>query len=335
MSYPKQIPMLTRLEAQTRKAMRDMENKDAEAFIALWESAKARLRAAVAARYRESFGGQPWSRPAAHATGTFVRIEKDARNILSHFVEMAEHQGDVVLRRHYNEEKKRAAWMLEQVTPPNVRPELKLDATHSQEAARGIVSVFTGAAGAAVIRERLGAWSSAYKDALINNLALGSLNASSSEDAVAEVDATRAGTPSYDMLNVVERLARMLMLEVQSEARRDFSEDNPDLSEAEIWQTMEDGRVCDECDPNDGLTRDEVSPEDEIPLHPYCRCYWRLAPVDWQTLAGPEMAAEMDARGLNRDAMVIRNQDGSVAAHLFVDFQEWEAGMPLTGGRAR
>ena len=88
------------------------------------------------------------------------------------------------------------------------------------------------------------------------------------------------------------------------------------------WQTMEDERVCDECGPLDGLTREQIEDE-EPPIHPRCRCFWRIMPKTWRDLADRDLAHQMDLAGVVPDGMYIHGADGELKAVVTVSFNKW------------
>jgi hypothetical protein len=45
-----------------------------------------------------------------------------------------------------------------------------------------------------------------------------------------------------------------------------------------VWQTMEDPRVCDECDSNAGTYNPEEEVLPDLPCHSYCRCWLEPEP---------------------------------------------------------
>jgi hypothetical protein len=114
-------------------------------------------------------------------------------------------------------------------------------------------------------------------------------------------------------------------------ARRFVADENPDIVMDEIWQSMENSRVCPECDELNGKRREEVGGDEPGLVHWGCLCYWRLVPKEWADILASgdadaiATARAMDAQGLVPDAMAIMGPDGELAAHLTVDFPTWAA----------
>jgi hypothetical protein len=220
------------------------------------------------------------------------------------------------LNKHYNHEYYTAAYLLDVTTPPNVSIKLK---PKMREAA---ITFKAGAGVWAAWNTRLDTWTNAWESALKANILLNAVNGGTADDVAAEIDATRIGTPAVTFWDSINRLFLTTILQTQSEARRDMSDLNGDVIQDEIWQTMEDERVCDECGPLDGLTREEA--DDEPPLHPRCRCFWRIMPKQWIDLADRELAHAIDVAGGVPDGMYMRDpKTGEIKGATVVTFNRW------------
>jgi hypothetical protein len=123
----------------------------------------------------------------------------------------------------------------------------------------------------------------------------------------------------------------------------------------EIWQTMDDGRVCSACERNTGLTRADLQQpfaitfegktiqlprQQEIPAlcvqetgaepgskaWTECRCYWRLVPRSFYELMKRDRAAARRLDSCIDDRIVVRAEDGTALADVEVRPDQNEAG---------
>lgn len=324
MAYARQGNLLRRLENENRRAMRQFEDQHVAATKRRWERAKVELRGTIVDQYRSDFGRSKWNHASAKSRGTFTKIRIASGEVLAGARNGILADTRAFLRDVRREHLLRAAWALDQVTPPGWAP--KVEGVRVREAgASGQIRVLTGAEGAAAWENRMNVWFDAFADALYRNIELGSMNESDALDASDEVDLTRAGTPGLDMWNILERILRVQAIRAEAMADADFYYSNREGIETRVWQTMEDGRVCDLCDPLDQL---EEGDTDEEPgeVHPLCRCFWRVMPRAWLDFVkqiDPDQAAGLRAAGLAPDAMAIYGDDGKVHAHAWVEYQQW------------
>ena len=321
MAYSKQLSTLVKLETENQKALRKAEDKALVEIRQLWAVIRKSLKKTISDFYRQDFPRSNWNLTDAKRLGTLYKIELQIDYTLNSYTASSVEMVRKSLISLHDEARLRNAWMLDMVTPNWVK--IKTKKTETREA--GMVNLFTGAAAKARWDDRWAAWTNAYRSSLTNNLMLNLINEGSVEDAVDEVDASKAGSPAYSIIDALERLFVTEAIGQQAQAAREIRDANRDVVKVEIWQTREDSDVCDICDENDGEKRNDV--RDEVPAHPGCRCFWRVVPQEWQSLlkkVDPALAREMDMRGLVPDAMIIRDENGDPAAALMVTFKEWQ-----------
>jgi hypothetical protein len=324
MSYPRQSVVTARLEKENRVAMRRFENGSRAGMLSLWNYYKQELRKAVISRYGyASVAGQNWTLATARQ-GALQAMRQDNSDILAAFKRDGKRYIGQQLERNYRMEYLRQAWALDMTTPPKCKPILK---PNFREASA--VKVYSGRDAVTKWFDRFDAWTNAYQSATYNHLMLNAVNEGSSADAAKEIDATRVGTPAMGFWDIIDRLFTSQMLLHQAYGREDFAEQNNELLMTEIWQTMEDERVCEICGPLNGVPMSDV--EEDQPAHPNCRCFSRLVPKSYaDLLAGedPEAAHELDRRGLVPDAMIIRDESGTISGLVMVNFDKWLDGQP-------
>lgn len=322
----RQSEVLAALEFETRVFMRKMEEDNAKALQLVWDKAKEGLRAAILAEYHKDFGNKPWNLTTARQRGTIIRIERKTKQLMDAFVAGSLEFVKQARQQVWSEEVLRSMWILDQTTPPKVKV-LAPRPRRFTESDRG-VSIQTGPMAKITWQDRWASWGDAYHSTLNQNIALGALNESTPMEAADEVEASRPGSPSYTVGDVFDRIMRTLIIEAEVQARDDVKGANEDAVLSEVWQTMEDGRVCAICDSQDGLERSEVT--EDMPAHPICRCFFRLVPKSWAELAAsndPSFARMIDRAGLVPDAMLIMGDDGEPKAAATVSFQKWREGM--------
>ena len=316
MSYPSQKAVLNRLEQETRKSGRKHEDDSVRALLGEWDACKDAIRGVIMNEYRRDFGSGTWD--LARAKGAIARMTYFVSAHLENFHRSATHLIASSIRQSYRHEALRQAWMLDQLTPPSYKPRTPLKT--ALEAARP--GDFTAKWG-----EALEEWIRAYQANLATNLRLEALHEGSLMDAADEVDAARVD--NFDPAYKFSSLLSNQILVTQQDARDDVADENDDMVAEEIFQTMEDSRVCDDCDSQDGKLVDDV----ELLPHVWgfnCRCYTRIVPREFAeplrdgTDEEREAALEMDARGMIPDAMAIKDPDtGKLKAHLTVQFDSW------------
>lgn len=330
MSYPKQDSVAKRLQQQNIRALNKKAAKDKQDIMTLWAQASRLLKADIAAAYSASIGlNGRWELSNFHGSGTYHQLAQRASYILSDFLR----KSTAKMRRSFGEmrgeSRRRHLWLIEQVTPESKKLSKTIATRNMREAAVPLTVGF---------EQRWGEWVDGYHSALLKNLRLNALNNGTLSDAIDEVDATRVNTPGYTLDSALDRLYEYYSWEAMAGGMHQAVEDAGDDVEEEIWRTSGDLRVCDDCDSNEGLTPEEA--DGTIPLHPNCNCFYQLVPATFAALlrsgdeADRQLALDMDAEGIAPNALVIRAEDGSIAAKTIVDFEKWdEANSMAIGGR--
>lgn len=324
MSYPNQITLGKRLQDESHRQLRTLQETYWHRLERLWGSTRRELRSHIADVYRTRFGTGVWSVVGLKATGAGTEFVWGIKHLLSEFKQDSRAHARTSFNELFRQSLLRHSWILDQLTPPS----FKIKIPHRQRLFEaGALNYFQGAEAEAQWASRWDAWVNAYENSLTSNLQLGAINQSGLMSAIDEVDATQAGTPSSGLLDAFARIFESEATWAIAQGANIVSDVNEEADVEEIWQTVHDGRVCDDCDPNDGLTMEEA--DGEIPNHPNCRCYWRLVPKTWaELLAGGSeedraLAILMDAQGLVPNAMLIRDIDGKIAGSTIITFEQW------------
>lgn len=329
MSYPRQDKVIERLENQNRQALRKIIKSGSSKIQGLWEDSKRLMRAGIREFYRQDFGRSTWNISLAARRGTLHKIDSMIGRVLEDF----QHESMTVASRHFKELYRqsvlRGAYILDMVTPDSFKVHLPRNRMFTEAA----IFTYQGPDADTAWKVRWSAWMDAYRSAINSNLRMGALNDSEASDAEDEVNATRAGSPAYETGDALDRIFLTQAISIQTMAHLDLSEANEEMGLEEIWQTSFSARVCDICDDNKGLTREEA--DDDIPAHPNCECYWRLVPANWADLLrsgdadDEKLARWMDANGVVPSSMIVRNDDGDPVGRVIVKFEDWMEGQPL------
>jgi hypothetical protein len=316
---------LSSFDSHLDEASKSLERK--------WTVTKQNLKSIVMQEYQRAFPNKNWNRNEAKAHGVMLRIDRGTRSILENFFSVLSDDFRKRKNHIYQESLLRYAWTMDQVTPESTKVRLPVQWTKARES----VQVYTGAEATAQWMDRMGAWMGAYHSALQNNLELVAMNNASIQDAAAKVDSTKAGSPAYELGDALDRIIQVELWSEAMEAENDFyTENEENLGLVEVWKTRYGADVCDDCDANEGLTMEEAY--GDIPLHPNCRCFWRVVPESFKALLersdaeSRALAYDMDARGLVPDSLVMRDADGGVVGKTIVSFNEWVEGMPQMVG---
>lgn len=325
MSYPKQGTWLKKMELETIRASRVAEEKESARLRQMWEATKFTIKARIRDEYAKTFQGQLWDLSRARSSGTLIRIRRHTADLLNLFGSSAAPFIATSLNEAKKERVLRLAWQLDQTTPPIVRPKVGGHRLRLKEAqVSGMVNTYSGDEAVTAWVERFGEWLRAYDEALNRNIALGALNNSAPEDAAAEVDVARVGNRTMDFWDKIDGIFRTERLQAEAEGSKYFGDDNEDMLVAEIWQAYADDRVCDECDGYNGMDRDEV--DAEIPLHPNCRCYYRIVPrayAEYMKALDPDAAASFGS--IAPDSLVMRDKGtGKVVGLVWLEFKDWK-----------
>lgn len=330
MSYPTQQGTLKKLEDQTRRDGRALEDACCARLVDLWNRTKDEMRGSILNTYRKHFGSDTWDTSSVHAKGTLHVISQQVMNSLTLFHNQASTLFKSSMKDAYLGEMAHQLWMLDMLTPPSYLPKAPEKAKALRES--DAPDFKTGWAQALV------EYLHAYHNTLITNLRMEALHGGSLSDAADEVDASKIDgfEPTYKLSSALTNL----ILQVQRDARDDGSGVNQDLVAEEIFQTMEDEAVCPDCSSQDGKNMEDVDMSLDHIFGFNCRCFSRIVPVEFADLlrsgdADEKQAAlEMDARGLVPDAMAISDENGRLKAHISVKFADWvdsERGMSIMG----
>jgi hypothetical protein len=225
------------------------------------------------------------------------------------------------IKEAYRHEALRQVWMLDMLTPPSYKPRLP---NELREATGDYKATW---------EEMFGEWLKAYAANLDANLRLEALHGGDLEDAADEVDAVKIKLPNgnFEPEYIFSSMLSNQILQSQREARHDVASENDDMVIEEIFQTMEDSKVCEDCDSQDGTPVDQVRVEGHVYSF-NCRCFERIVPRDFAELLRngtdeeKQAALDMDARGLIPDSMAIKDADGNLMAHFSIDFEKWVEG---------
>lgn len=321
MKFKTQAKTLSGMEIETRRAMRALEDKHVVELEKLWAEAKDELEQAIMAEYRRDFGRGPWDVTQANQRGTLSRIHARAGQILKAFHDQAHPFIKQALRDHRDTECLRAAWMLDQVTPPSYKAGVPFRSLHEAGAPDAPGDFPTSWS------DTLANWLRAYQDALASNLRMEALHGGSLHDAADEVDAARID--NFDPTYKLRQLLASEIIQAQQDARSEVADANEDMAADEVWLTLEDSSVCEECDSYEGKSLSVI--HDEPPAHFNCRCYTAVVPKPWaKMLAGGNederlAARRVDELGLVPQAMVITDANGMPVATVTVSFDDWAA----------
>ena len=336
MKFKTQLQVLTKLENETRRDLRQLEDAGARQFVDLWDVTRIELAAAVMREYRQDFPRGDWDVVQAEQKGTLRRIRRSVNERVGHFRNQASSFMRGALRQIYKAELARGIWMLDSTTPESVTVGQPSRArTHESSAPQDY---------AAGWQDALDGWIRAYEDTFAANLRLEALHEGTLEDAADEVDATKIGgaVPANKFQSLFTNQALIAMQDARDDIAGanggggddDAGTDTGGLDVEEIWMTMEDSGVCPICDAYDGKPYADVG--DDIPAHFNCRCYMRIVPKPWAELlrsgnaADKETALKMDDAGLVPDSMAIRGVDGELVGTIVVPFEKWAGGRGTT-----
>lgn len=337
MKLPKakrQGEVVERLEKEVRTAMRKLERGSIAGLQGLWDKTKEDIKAGLIVEYKRAVPTGRWNVNNAKSSGAIFRMEHSIMKHMDGFKALAKSYINSEIRKHFEHEYYTSAYILDQVTPPSCR--VKLNPT-MKESAMKEATISAGPMAAVKWYQRFDGWANAYESGLRQNIMLNAINSGLADDVAAEVDATRAGTPAITFWDAMGRLFLTELLNAQAMAREQMVGLNDNMVADEIWQTREDEKVCEICGPLDGLTREEaeaVDPEADMPMHPNCRCFWRVMPKDWIELSksDPVLAHALDVAEAVPDGMYIRDNQGNIKAAVVVSFTDWAKDKISVGG---
>jgi hypothetical protein len=311
-----QTEVLRRLENETRREMRKLENQLKNQFLDLWFKTRIAMESVIAREYHQDFSGRNWDVAQANNRGTLLRMEKGIGEVLRNFTLQAIPMLTSSFTLIYHTEVLRSLWMLDQTTPASRKPKWPSQRSREASSPRDYRAGWD---------EALRAWVDAYDKNLSSDLRMEAVQEADMSAAIDRVAA--AQIDNTDPANKFDALFTNQSIIAEADARDDVFGSNGDIASVEIWQTMEDGRVCDICDVYDGLEREEV--DDDIPAHFNCRCFFRIVPADWANLLSSddpdekEAALRMMDEGLVPDAMAITGESGNLIGTATVSFDDW------------
>lgn len=330
MSYPDQLVRTKRLQKAVNASLDQIKQAHKAKLMGEWKACRRDLIGAIAQAYKIAAPSGKWNSRTFRASGARGWL----RSLIQRRLVMFQASSVAMMRHSFKDIRRqsvlRHAWLLDQVTPDSKTVRLP-DHAMREASAPGDPEIWV---------DKVGQWVESYESALANNLSMHALNEGDLSGAVDEVDATRMNTPASTIENALSRLFDYQAAYDVAEGEDEIARLNDELITEEIWMTSGRANICDDCAGNEGKTVDEV--DGDIPLHPNCGCFWEAHPKKYGDLlrsGTPEdraAAEEMERRGTDGGALVIRGADGEIAAKVVVSFQEWMNSVPgvLTGGAA-
>ena len=325
--YPKQLSTLSKLEDNTRSWIRkNIENRAADRMAQEWSTTRSQIRDHISSFWkRYSLRGQSLS--SAKYGIELHMVRNDFRKSLETFTGNARQLITVARNQAYANSYLRSAWMLDQVTPPNI--EVKFDHTvlhRLKESDYRIVKRNVSRLREAddkkdaikkiTPEDRASAFVTAYETSLWSTFMLGLMSGRDEGQLRSAAGNEPVSYPAQRMENYLDTLIHASVIQEVEDGVEDLGDENDDIIDDWIWQSREDGSVCEDCAANDQQRRSEV--DDDIPLHPWCRCYWRLVPKGWDSLYDRDIPGQ-------EGSMVVMGPDGRPAAFLTVAFDQWIA----------
>jgi hypothetical protein len=317
LSYPDQSSVMDRLHDETHRDLRHIRERNMRVMGKIWSVARRDLQGSIMQTYRQISPSGRWNYAALVLRG-MEHLRMNIRRAMMQFHASSTGSMREMLKKVKRVSVLRHAWMLDQVTPESRKIKLP---THyiMHEAAR--FRSYTD------WDTRWAGWCDAYSTALVSNIALGAINGSSITDAMDEVDATKAGSPSSSIFDSLARIMEYESMRQIAEGEDEIAGLNDDYIQTEVWKTRGDANVCDECADNEGATVEEA--DGDIPMHPWCKCFWQVVPKSYANLlrSGDSndraLARQMEARGLVPTSMIIRDTEGNIKGKMIVNFTEW------------
>jgi len=314
--FTDQKAILAKLEKETRVAQRDLENDNVRHMMSGVSETKRMMRDLIVSEYMNDFGSLQWDLPTAKHRGTLLRIEKGLTEILNSFGRLAvKHLHDSIVKNR-QQEVLRGLWMLDNTVPPKTN----VYALNGLEIKESDIPL----EGEPEWSLKIHTWNELLKRQAMSQLQAQALHRTSISDAAKAVDA-KIPLPqgNYDYESLLERLTTNEILNAQAAGRGDVAEANSDIVEQEVFLTLDDARVCDECDQEEGK---EVDESNQPPLHVNCRCYTSIVPKQWADLLRSgdsddnELANHLEDLGLVPTSMAIRGPDGELQGRVVVEF---------------
>lgn len=322
MRYLNQDATVERLGQDAKKLLRDRVEKPAGKLVMDgWADCRRDI---------EAYARGVWGQHGAHGGPAFA---EHAKQRIIRFMDkrLAEYQRDA--QRVLGEAKRQAftmgylmsTWILDQTTPPNVKVRPRGDVlSYYRNQGKGRVTEAwaeepitgqDGEDGEASGEQRVSGWLKAWQLGAVGGLILAGVQG----DTATDVE-SRINTATADGRDIGDVMGRLIQSEVQVQiAKADvlvFDEQREVVTES-LWATMEDEGVCDDCEEQEGKPEAEWTAP--MPAHPWCRCWRKMVPKNYQELAG-----DQGTPGLAKRSMVFRDpQTGEPVGVVTIEFTQW------------
>jgi len=327
--------VLAKLELETRKAMRDHEDRSVLTLIRAWRAVQVQMRSIILSEYMSDFPQKDWTLFEAKRKGTLIRIDHRITQALNIFFTFTHNHLLKVLLESHQQETLRALWMLAVTTPKST-----------------VIKAPNGNA----IREadvpedatpwalRLSTWLGLLRNQININLTSQALAGNTLQEAAAEATDAKVKLPqgNFDFDGLLERMSRYEMISAQASARGDVSDANDDIITREVFMTLADDKVCPECEALEGAELSGPNDENYPPIHlGPCRCFVSQVPMEWAELlrsGTPEdqqFVKDLEELGMAPTAMAVRDSEGKIEGSVIVSFEDWSSKYgPVVGSAA-
>ena len=328
MSYRDQISTVKSLHKMVNADLKLRIDAHKRDVFRAWKDCRRELISGIVQAYMIAAPKGKWNIHSFRNTG----IEQSLRAFVQGQLTIFRAQSIVAMRKAFKDLRKKSAirhaWILDQVTPESMRVNIPTNVLREADPS----------VGPEIWVDRWSEWLESYESSLYHNIVMHAMNEGDLKGAVDEVDATRMNTPAATLENALSRLFDFKSYESIAAGEDDIASLNDYLIAEEIWITSGRANICDECADNEGKTADEV--DSDIPAHPKCECFWEMHPKKYADLlrsGNPEdraLAEQMERQGIDGGALVIRTEDGEVAAKAIMSFRTWQDKIigVLTGG---
>lgn len=318
--YLRQEDVAKRLHMDGRKLLRDRIELPARDFA---KNAWASTLGDLATFARGAWAEHGAARSIAAAAGARARVLQRAERELRTFRQNAVTVLKESRHQAYDLQSMMAHWILDQTTPPATPVRPAAGAVAAYDVAKRTPRKWGALAREAFVDEpivgedpdqqRMDGWVKAWAGGLAGMLSLAGAQGAQPADVAARLEALEAD--GNDLASVMSRLIQSSVQVSIADADDDFDDRWGHLLEDRVWTTMDDERVCPACESHEGESWDDTRAD--IPLHPLCRCWWRVVPRPWAQLTKDPVAGVADT------SMVIRGPDGKPAGMVVVSFDSW------------
>ena len=333
MNYPRQGPTMIALYDEAKRTVRDrMETPAGEMATRAWLMCRDDIIA---------FSTGVW---AEGTSGRFLlpRVAGDAKRRILHYAvyRLKEFRSQLValtgtvMRDTHRLSYLLQSWILDSITPPNIkvvpkmatlqgyRPAGRARAFGKKEAWQDEPPKGTPDTNKATgeqtpsYEHRIDRWLKGYSQYMSAAVSAGMVGMDS-PDALGRRLAQVGAPEGISVADVLKRLVQTQVNISVVDGIEDVAKDWAPVITRRIWQTMLDGAVCPLCAENQDKVEDEWTAN--IPAHPWCRCWPRVVPVDWRTLAGSSAMP-----GADPDEMVVIDPaTGKPLALMRFTFDRW------------